>query len=1272
MPSEASGEVAADHSATVTVPAAEGEGTVDAERVERNVPPTVEAGTKSIGSWADASEEELQQASAPSSAAAPTLVPVKDEVVEEYQIAEALELSRVLATIGNVEEVADDPVATEAPALEPELDLSIFDTTTEPENPAQAVFEELDQLRENSTAELSSSPPELATVETADLLNLGDDPVEASVPAASEPLVADPSGVATEATTADSSDIAPPPTSPNLVAPGVEPIQVGHEPSGPSRPPRTRQRSSRGGQVTRWQEAQREWWKDFERVQQWLYNNSGGRISNGFWPRRISYQDASSEEKWFVSIFESLVQEYSTSNCLALAYYVFDPYTDWAHKYGLDRRRGPSHGKQVIESQDLPPKRIINRTLLGSENPPEEVWDRYYRYLGPQQQPRPKKAAAPAPAGGAAPHLPQPAKAVPAGPKQPDHPPKAKVPQDPKAKAKGWQPSLHTSPPVAPASGPPKVNTSVSPVPQPPKEKAFVFGGVAVPPARDVASTTAEASQPKQPIVVKAKTPNVNLHKLSPPPSFPPPNISTSSSSAGLGPLPSPPYPPPSIPPPPQHPPPTAQELASASPLPKATEVHPEDPNDPPEPVEEGEQCVEEGVEEEVEEEDELVEVEVEEEPESQNSPSAASPRDRNPKRERSDPPIPVRLVARETRERIEIGQEVLRARTELGLETRPNIIQPAVPGWPVTRTDPTGTWLRVAGPSVANASAHTLPYVVPGTPVAPFEEVDPHQLPDSVWRDPSLRGQRTLLATSNLDPTDVVNVAINNPSTDSEGEEPPERARERLNASGRHFIEAAASAPVEAEIVERVPRAPTAPPPKRQRTTVRVTQVHRGVDPKASEPKASETPAVVPKAKAAPEVADSVATTSRSRTRTRARSAEAAPRAPPPTRPERGRASNKIVTPKPHPPKRASTAPVPLRSRQPVAPAPAAPKAEVAPTAKQAKSGLPFKDFPGRKLPYKDPPARPTEQPKVAAPVGPPKEGGRIIPPRPGRPAPVLPPPGSVKPPPPGVHPPGEIRPPSGAKHRSPATSPNPPPLSPDQETAERPLAGEASGSGLAPHRPGRPLPTPSPTSDEPSGNRPKHHGPQLREAPLISPVVEIDSSNIRVCIDWHNTLDQALNAVGELNARIVDRFRAVCRIARNRIEFHIVSYAGESKVEGTTQGANHLIDFLTRNGIPFRELHLARYPCGREGKASIISALQAHCLIDDRGDILNETAQTGAKTIQSEGDLDRELHWVAALEDWIRQESVPGILASRRAVPLRPNQLKDRWGDKREAHRY
>ena len=192
------------------------------------------------------------------------------------------------------------------------------------------------------------------------------------------------------------------------------------------------------------------------------------------------------------------------------------------------------------------------------------------------------------------------------------------------------------------------------------------------------------------------------------------------------------------------------------------------------------------------------------------------------------------------------------------------------------------------------------------------------------------------------------------------------------------------------------------------------------------------------------------------------------------------------------------------------------------------------------------------------------------------------------------------------------------------------------------------------------------------MTEPPLISRVVHVDSTNIVICIDWHDTLDQALNAVGELNQRVVDRFAAVCRAANNRVEFHIVSYAGESKVEGTRSGANHLIDFLNRNGIPFRDLHLVRHPFGREGKASTIAALQAHCLVDDRSDVLNETALTGAKTIQSEGQRDRDLHWLAAVEDWVRQETVAGILYNRRAIPLRPQQYKHRWGDKRETHLY
>ena len=37
----------------------------------------------------------------------------------------------------------------------------------------------------------------------------------------------------------------------------------------------------------------------------------------------------------------------------------------------------------------------------------------------------------------------------------------------------------------------------------------------------------------------------------------------------------------------------------------------------------------------------------------------------------------------------------------------------------------------------------------------------------------------------------------------------------------------------------------------------------------------------------------------------------------------------------------------------------------------------------------------------------------------------------------------------------------------------------------------------------------------------------------------------------------------------------------------------------------MPFKDLHLTRAPCGREGKASIVTALQAHRLVDDRSDI-------------------------------------------------------------------
>lgn len=257
--------------------------------------------------------------------------------------------------------------------------------------------------------------------------------------------------------------------------------------------------------------------------------------------------------------------------------------------------------------------------------------------------------------------------------------------------------------------------------------------------------------------------------------------------------------------------------------------------------------------------------------------------------------------------------------------------------------------------------------------------------------------------------------------------------------------------------------------------------------------------------------------------------------------------------------------------------------------------------------------------------------------------------------------------------------SSPGPPPLDDADRVrqeaqrvataaAEAPprSSGESSGSGLAPHVRGKPLPQPSPDSAEGSAGRcPRHHGPPLEQPRLVCQVAHVDTSNIIVCIDWHDTLDQALNPVGYVDSRIVEKFRNLVRLAENRIEFHIVSYAGWSKLESTKAAARHLIDFLVQNGLPFREIHFARHPCGREGKSSILAALPAHCLVDDCQDILNENYLTGVKVVKSEGRWDRDLSWIALLDDWIRQEGIDCILQRRRPQPLKPNQFYPPHGE-------
>ena len=97
----------------------------------------------------------------------------------------------------------------------------------------------------------------------------------------------------------------------------------------------------------------------------------------------------------------------------------------------------------------------------------------------------------------------------------------------------------------------------------------------------------------------------------------------------------------------------------------------------------------------------------------------------------------------------------------------------------------------------------------------------------------------------------------------------------------------------------------------------------------------------------------------------------------------------------------------------------------------------------------------------------------------------------------------------------------------------------------------------------------------------------------------------------------------------------------------------------------INFNELRLSRYPCGPEGKSSIVAALQAHCLIDDRGDILNETSQTGCKTNKSQGRWDKDLSYLAVVEDcgWAWPSSFVGT-GSRCMDSMAPASLWSRSG--------
>ena len=376
-----------------------------------------------------------------------------------------------------------------------------------------------------------------------------------------------------------------------------------------------------------------------------MYNNSGGSIARGFWLERVSLEEVDGDEKWFVCNFHLLQDFLTTSQLLALAYHIWPQYTEWAHSHGLDRRRGVSHGRQVIDSKTLPPKSAINLHILGVEHPPDDFWDRYFRYQAPHAKPRPKGKAA-APSGGAA---------VAAGPKQPDHPPpqQAKNPASVQQPKSGWIPKLRSADhPVVPAASA-TVAVASGPVPTSTPGVAASGRDSAVPP---VAPSPAAPPAKPRPVTTSdpASTPASRKYNLPPPPTFRPPAVPTSTSSAGIQPLPPPSYPPPPLPPPPQEAPPTREQLAA-----RVEEARGDPPEPPPDDQEEW--FEEEGEEEEIYVEDPITEVgraavereqqeleenqELEQDSEEPEFPDFTSPRTRKAKRERSDPPIPLRLV---------------------------------------------------------------------------------------------------------------------------------------------------------------------------------------------------------------------------------------------------------------------------------------------------------------------------------------------------------------------------------------------------------------------------------------------------------------------------------------------------------------------------------------------------------------------------------------------------------------------------------------------------
>ena len=128
-----------------------------------------------------------------------------------------------------------------------------------------------------------------------------------------------------------------------------------------------------------------------------------------------------------------------------------------------------------------------------------------------------------------------------------------------------------------------------------------------------------------------------------------------------------------------------------------------------------------------------------------------------------------------------------------------------------------------------------------------------------------------------------------------------------------------------------------------------------------------------------------------------------------------------------------------------------------------------------------------------------------------------------------------------------------------------------------------------------------------------------------VRVCLDWHKTLDCDLKKdnLWQPTAFLLQELKDVVHLAKGQVEFVILSYGGVDRNQDTHRHAGAFAEHCRRSGLPFSTtIVTCDRPIGRGGKASCLCPLNAHILVDDAADILNEAAECELICIQAFGN--------------------------------------------------